>query len=102
MARRVELGDHLKAILGTSNCYFNPPETKRISYPAIIYARSGGNANYADNRLYTYMESYSITVIDRNPDSEIPMKIQETFELCRFERFFVSDNLNHWVLEIYY
>lgn len=102
MARRLELQTALESILQTRHCYFNPPETIKLSYPCIVYHRENGDSKYANNKLYRYIESYSITVIDRNPDSEIPKKIQEAFELCHFERFFISDNLNHWVLRIYY
>lgn len=102
MARRLELHDALIATVNPNPCYFNPPESIKLSYPCVLYRRENGDSKFADNKLYRYVESYTITVIDRNPDSEIPRKIQEAFELCQFERFFISENLNHWVLRIYY
>lgn len=102
MGRRLEFRDKLETVTEVRNLYFNPPESTKLKYPCIIYNRENGDSKYADDKLYRYIVSYTVTVIDRNPDSEIPMKIQEAFELCQFERFFVSDNLNHWVLRIYY
>ena len=56
----------------------------------------------ANNHSYARFKSYQITVIDRDPDSDIYDKIMDHFMMCRFERFFTSDNLNHWILNLYY
>lgn len=102
MERRIEFRNKLSDVTGLQHLYFNPPETIKLEYPCITYQRQNGDSKYADDKLYRYIKSYTVTVIDKNPDSEIPRNIQEAFELCQFERFFVSDNLNHWVLRIYY
>lgn len=44
---------------------------------------------------------YKITLIDDDPDSELPDKL-ETFPLCQFDRFYPADNLNHWVYNLYF
>ena len=45
--------------------------------------------------------AYEITVIDENPDSEIVKRIS-MLPKCRFNRHYVSDNLNHDTFTIYY
>lgn len=102
MARRLEFHEKLVEVLGSRSCYFNPPETSKLKYPCIVYSRDNGDSKYANDRMYRYFINYTITIIDRDPDSVIWERIMEAFELCQFERFFVSDELNHWVLRIYY
>ena len=102
MGRRHELQAKLEGIIGTRNVYFNPPETIKLEYPCIVYHRENGDSKYADNKLYRYIKSYQVTVISRDPDCDISDKIHYYFELCQFERWYVSDNLNHWVLRLYY
>jgi len=42
-----------------------------------------------------------VTVIDRNPDSDLPGKVAE-LPMCTFNRFFTADNLNHDVYTIFF
>ena len=101
MNRRLKLHELLKNVLGSSNVYFQPPETLKLKYPAIIYALDRINTGYADDIPYTTARAYSITVIDKNPDSEIVDRIA-ALPSFKFNRFFVSDNLNHTVFTITY
>lgn len=50
---------------------------------------------------YYNKRCYSLTLVDKNPDSEYVDKLSE-MPLCRFGRFYTKDNLNHWVFEIFY
>lgn len=102
MERLQELHNKLCGVLGTSNVYFNPPETTKLKYPCIIYHREDGDSKYADDKLYRYYKSYQITVIDRNPTSDLSDKIHYNFDLCQFERWYIADGLNHWILRLYY
>ncbi len=100
MGTRLELHNELMDIL--QPCYFQPPETLKITYPCIIYKLNQVDDRKANNRSYMRFRSYQITVIDRDPDSDIYDKILDHFMMCRFDRFFTSDNLNHWILTLYY
>ena len=102
MASRLELHEELCGLLGSQNVYFQPPESIKLSYPCIVYSRSGVDVAKADNRLYKRINEYEITVIDRDPDSEISNYILEHFPMCRFDRDYTSNNLNHTVLTLYY
>jgi hypothetical protein len=56
---------------------------------------------HADDIPYRSRMCYGVTVIDPNPDSEIPAKIA-ALPLCRFARHFTADNLNHDVYNLYF
>ena len=85
--------------MGSRNVYFQPPENIKMKYPAIVYTRSDIKNTYADNEVYKQDNVYQITVIDANPDSDIVKKISK-LPMCRYNRNFKSDNLNHDVFVI--
>lgn len=98
---RLTLHDELCVILGTRYVYFQPPETVKLQYPCIIYERSNSDVRYADNSMYNKLRSYTVTVIDKDPDSELPDRIEE-LSMCRLDRFYTADNLNHWIFTLFY
>lgn len=102
MASRLKLHDELCKLLGSTYCYFQPPESIKLTYPCIVYSMSDIDKDNADDRLYRSMNKYEITVIDLNPDSIIPYMILSQFPMCSFDRSFTSDNLNHFTLTLYY
>ena len=85
---------------GDRHTYFNPLPSVRMRYPAIKYSLNDVNARFANNGLYRNTQSYEVTLIDRNPDSEYVDKILQ-IPYCRFNRFYVADNLNHWTFTIH-
>lgn len=101
MDRRLQLQMILEKIKGPKGVYFQPPENIQLKYPCIVYARVTGWNRKADNNTYVSRKRYDITVIDRNPDSNIPQQV-ESLEHCSFSRHFISDGLNHDVFTIYF
>jgi hypothetical protein len=101
MGTRVELQRLLEEVLGSRNVYFQPPSNLRMNYPAIVYRRNRIENRSANNATYAQSNSYQITVIDANPDSEIVTKVSQ-LPMCRHDRNFASDNLNHDVFIIYF
>ena len=101
MASRLELHEILCNILGSRNVYFQPPESVKMQYPAIVYSLSNIKNNHANNKVYTQSRSYQIIVIDKSPDSIISDKISQ-LPYCKFDRSYVSDGLNHYVYTLYY
>jgi len=100
MARpRVELQTLLEGI--TEHVYFQPPENFRMEYPCIRYERNGSLNDHADNELYRHAKRYQVTVIDRDPDTELA-DVVEALKYSSFERFFPSDDLNHYVFSVYF
>jgi len=100
MATRLELHQTLVNILGSKYCYYQPPETIKMRYPAIVYNLDSIEARYADNGRYMGLNRYTVTVIDKDPDSELPRRMI-TLPYCRFSRHFTSDNLHHFVFTLY-
>lgn len=101
MASRLDLHEELCNVLGTRNVYFQPPETLKMKYPAIIYSRMNINIVAADNTSYLQHKYYQLTVVDKDPDSEIPDRVSRMPHI-KFNNHYVSDNLNHDVFTIYY
>lgn len=101
MAPRLEFQTLLETILGSSNVYFQPPANVQMQYPCIVYKRNRADTKFAGNTPYGRMKQYQVTVISRDPDSEIPDKIA-ALPLCSFDRFFTSNNLNHDVFNVYF
>lgn len=101
MAPRVELHDTLVNILGSENVYFQPPAKLVMQYPCIRYVRDTFVTNHANDRPYKQRKRYQVTVIDRNPDSDIVDQIAQ-LPLCAHDRFYTADNLNHDVFTIFF
>jgi hypothetical protein len=99
MGLRLEFQKLLEQI--TEHVYFQPPTNIKLEYPCIIYKRDFANTQFADNKPYAYKLRYMVTVIDQDPDSEIPGKVA-TLPLSLFNRFYTVDNLNHDVFSVYF
>lgn len=101
MGNRLDLHEIFCKILGTRNAYYQPPESVKMKYPAIVYSREDIENTFADNEVYKQSHFYQVTVIDSDPDSEIVHKVSQ-LPMCIFDRHFASDNLNHDVFTICY
>lgn len=96
---RDELHDMLVDVLGSSNVYFNPPETLKLKYPAIVYNRKNIKNTHADDIPYIQDVSYQVTVIDKDPESEIVAKLSELPQTSYVNNF-TSSGMNHDVFII--
>jgi hypothetical protein len=99
MAPRLQLHQLLETFI--ENVYFQPPINITLNYPCIIYKRDFADTKFADDIVYNHTLRYMITVIDRDPDSEIPSKVA-SLPMCLFNRFYTADNLNHDVYSVYF
>ena len=103
---RLSLDEVLATVLnltesdGDRHTYFNPLPSVRMKYPAIKYSLNTMNTRFANNGVYRNTPSYEVTLIDTNPDSEYVAKILQ-IPYCRFDRFYIADNLNHWTFTIH-
>ena len=91
-AMLMEICDHV---------YYQPPATLLMNYPAIRFKRSDIRNTFADNEVFKQSHFYQLTVIDRDPDSEIVEKVSKLPKV-RHTQHYVSDNLYHDVFTIYY
>lgn len=101
MDRRLELDQILRKILESDNVYFQPPENVKMKYPAIVYSREDLDDMHANNRFYHGYTVYNIIVIGLDPDSEVIEKVRR-LPMCRYDRYYASDNLNHDSFILYY
>jgi len=99
--KRLELQTLLEGVLGSSNVYFQAPPNTGMKYPCIIYARDNAKTEYAGNLPYRLAKRYQLTVIDRNPDTDIPDKVA-LLQFANFNRGFTADNLHHYVYNLYF
>lgn len=95
--------DPLQAILELiiDNVYFQAPPNVQMEYPAIKYERARADTAFADNAPYRFTKQYQLILISRNPDQSALDAIA-ALPMCTHERFYVADNLNHDVFNIYF
>lgn len=101
MASRLELQAKLEELLGSKNVYYQPPESLKMNYPAIVYSKSRIDTRKANNSTYSRNTRYDITVIDKLPDNPVIDKLME-LPYCSYDRLYKADNLNHDVLTLYF
>ena len=98
---RLQLQTSLETLLGSDDVYFQPPQSVRMQYPAIVYKKDNLDTKFADNAPYSLTWRYEVTVISRSPETDIPDKIA-LLPLCVLVSTFVADNLNHYVFSLYF
>lgn len=101
MNNRLKLQSELEKLLGNRHVYYQPPESLKIEYPAILYSKNNIDSRHADNTRYSFLTRYTITVIDKKPDNIVIDKLL-SIPYCSFDRHYISDNLNHDTLTLYY
>ena len=99
MRSRHSLHDILVEIVGNDNVYYQPPESKKLKYPAIVYKLDRIKKITADNKWYCIRPTYQATLIYRESDSPLPMKMA-MLDRCTHVSHFASDNLYHDVYSI--
>jgi hypothetical protein len=72
-----------------------------MEYPCVRYELDDIPIQHASNRPYKHKRRYKVMVIDQNPDSTIHEQVGE-LPTSSFQAFYVADNLNHFVYNIYF
>jgi hypothetical protein len=99
MAPRQQLSELLHTI--ADNVYFQAPPSTGMQYPCLLYKLDSVDTDYAGNRPYSHNKRYLITIIDRNPDSDLMDKIAE-LPTARFSTRFVTEGLTHTAFNLYF
>lgn len=102
MGRRQTLDEDLRKTPGIEKVYFQPPASLSMVYPCIRYSRDNARIFKADNQGYRFVQRYLLTVITRDPDSEVPEYLVAHFPMCSIDRYYTVDNLYHIVLTLYH
>lgn len=98
---RLTLQTELEELLGSKNVYYQPPESLKMEYPCIRYSKSEIRDIYANNKKYISSDVYDLVVISKKPDNPVIKKLLE-LPYSEFDRHYVSDNLNHDIIRIFY
>ena len=101
MASELKLQNKFEKILDCKNVYYQPPESVRMAYPAILYNKKKPDVKYANDKKYSKMDCYEVTVIDYKPDNPVIEKILD-LPYTSHDRVYVADNLYHDVITIFY
>ena len=102
MARtRAELDRILRTTLGTTNVYFDPPESFKLKYPCIVYSLGAHVERFSENEVYNRLKRYTLTYITRDADDPM-VEILEDMEYCHLNRPFTADGLFHYAYDIYF
>lgn len=105
-ADRLDLDAEFRSILGNDNVYWQPPANIHLAYPCIVYEENTKELEFADNKIYRNLRSWSVTLIrdgiNRDETSKLVDEMLERFEYIRPSNHFVSDNLIHDVYKLYY
>lgn len=99
MKTRESLQNLLETIC--ENVYFRAP-SEGMKYPCIKYDLAGRRILHADNVRYMKRNEWNVTIIDENPDSEIPELLEEKFPYCRLGKPYQANGLNHFPYTLYY
>lgn len=91
----------LENATGLKTVYFQPPDSLKIIYPAVIYSLSNLQTTYANNKKYIGYDVYKVTIITKDPRSDLHEKI-DCLDFCDFDRAYVSDGLHHFVFTLYH
>jgi hypothetical protein len=98
--RRKKLSEILHDILGSDNVYFDPPESIKMKYPAIVYTRAKIDTRKADNLKYLSSDRFEVTFIHKDADNSIVDAILD-IPYASMDRMFKVNDLRHDVFTVY-
>lgn len=101
MGQRRDLHSILEGLEKVKKAYFQAPSQDKMEFPCIAYEIDSEDVTYADNNPYNRTLGYQVTVIDRDPDSDIPRQVA-SLSMSSFRRRFVTDGLNHTVYKLFF
>ena len=97
-----KLREEIIKVTNIPNLYIDPPQSVQMKYPCIRVSRNSGYTHFADNMPYNHRTSYSVKLIDRDPDSIYFKPLVMGLQTIRFNRHYVSDDLHHDDFILYY
>jgi len=101
MSKRYDLNQLIIDVSGVTNVYFQPTVNIKMKYPCVVYHLGGASNKFANNSIYNKKKLYKLTIIDKDPDSEIPDAIS-LLPYCSPGTPYITDGLNHFVYDLYY
>ena len=102
MGTTLDLQNKLKQLLGSDNVYFGDLTNVRMQYPCFTVSRGSANHQFADNKTYGFAKRYLLTYIGYETDPDMIETVVREFQMCTYDRSFVSDNLHHDTFNLYW
>lgn len=99
--KRKELQIILENILGSDQVYFQPPETIKMSYPAIVFSFDSIDNKKANNKQYITRFVFHATLITKSVNSDQFLNALLNLEYCSLDKPYMSDGLYHYPFTIY-
>jgi hypothetical protein len=103
--RRLDLHALLLATSGLDedHVHFQPPTGMQMDFTGgvITYSRSRAAEQFADNLPYRSAQGYTVTVIHKDPDNDIRVKVA-ALPYCSYDRGYANDGLNHDVFTLFF
>ena len=100
MATRLELQAELEKF--ASHVYFQPPSDLRMMFPCIVYSKKSNKVTRANNHSYNSRQEYQLTIIERDPDSDLADKVVSHFQYSSIGTYFVVDSLHQTTINLYF
>lgn len=82
--------------------WYQKPPSNQMTYPCFVYKAIEPNVVRADNKAYLFTPQYEILYISATENDDIWETMLNTFDYCSVGRKYVSDNLYHYVFNVYY
>lgn len=101
MNKTKRIGFHNKLVASCGRTYYQPTQNTKLVYPCIVYEEIPETVLYGNNTVFAKFPQVQITVIDRDPDSEITEKLVARFPEAKMVNKNVVDNLYHTIYELY-
>lgn len=93
---------HNKLLDIVENVYFQPPANIKLTYPCIIYRKTPGDRKHANDKAYISAQGFTLTVIERDPDTPIKNETLDYFSMISEGTSFTVDGLYHSQLTLYH
>lgn len=102
MGSRLDLHQKFINFMGKDMVKFQPSPNYKLTYPCLLYDYTGGRTEFSDNYPYVYCRRYTVTLISRDGESDLPDRFAMTFPMCVHDRSFITENLYHHIFTLYY
>lgn len=103
--RLYKLVDYIYDTLGSDTVYTvygRAPRNVQLKYPCVIIKEDNSKLKHADDKRYFNMKKYSLTVVTDDESDETYDFLEKELKYCRYENNFISNNLYHYKLTLYY
>lgn len=100
MADRKDFHKKLEQAFGCK-CYFQPPETLKLTYPCVVYAFERFDTRRANNLNYIINERYKISFLHKDADNGTVKQVMRKFEKIAHVQHYITNGVYNDVYFIY-